>query len=845
MWWSTRLVLDADSPGKSAEPQGLQVLSEDLGPPTTKWGNTMSGTFRGVTVLELTWGIAGPMIGMMLVDQGAEVIRLEIPGDPFGDTPGYHVWNRGKQSAEIDLKSQSGRNAFLKLAAKADVVVDSFRPGTMERLGIDPASLRKTNHRLITCSLTAYGTGNEHSGRPGYEALVAARSGSQWAQRGGILSSADLGMPEVEIPAGAEQAARPEGPIFSASPWMSMNGFYHATLGIGAALVARERTGLGQHVETSMLARTSIAEAISKDNTSGGAGGGATRGSWMNLRGAPRGLFECKDGRWVHQWPLKPLRVVEAAEHDRLEDSPKPDFARRADPARIGLEPEAIVELFYWLPLLQAAFKKFSADEWVAWGDRIKEGVQPVRSPEEALADPLLLEDGSIVEVEDPELGRIRHIGLITEYSRTPGSVRGPAPYRGEHTAEILARAEGTAEPESSAGTMKVALGRRESLEQSLRRTVVANSRSRRGPLSGIRVLDLGLALAGPYGCSLMADLGADVIKVNAPWDGPWMETGIGRMANAGKRSAVIDLRDPKGLEAVYLLVATCDVVSHNMRWGVAERIGIGYDELVKHNPSLIYCETRGFDLVRSASNVPGTDQSGSALAGQEWEDGGASRGGKPFFGTSMGDLGNGFLAAIATVNALFHRERTGEGQRVGTSILNACLATSSYTFITADGIGAERPRLDGMQLGFSALYRLYETSDGWLCLAAIQPDHWEKLISVLGADHLGDDPRFSTVEDRAINDEALSAALSATLMSRGASQWFEMLDKAGVPVEISSPCFDSPSLGQPFLRFSQTPTTAPGPPPELGADTEEVLAQIGMSVEEIAALDENSVTAR
>jgi crotonobetainyl-CoA:carnitine CoA-transferase CaiB-like acyl-CoA transferase len=323
------------------------------------------------------------------------------------------------------------------------------------------------------------------------------------------------------------------------------------------------------------------------------------------------------------------------------------------------------------------------------------------------------------------------------------------------------------------------------------------------------------------------------------------METGIGRMANAGKRSAVIDLRDPNGLEAVYRLVATCDVVTHNMRWGVAERIGIGYDELVKHNPALIYCESRGFDRVRSASNVPGTDQSGSALAGQEWEDGGTARGGKPFFGTSMGDLGNGFLEAIATVNALFHRERTGEGQRVGTSILNACLATSSYTFIRADGTGAERPRLDGMQLGFSALYRLYETSDGWLCLAAIQPDHWEMLIRALGTEQLSGDPRFSTAEARATNDGALSAALSVTMMSRSASQWFELLDRAGVPVEISSPRFDSPSLGEPFLRFSETPMAAPGPPPALGADTEEVLAEIGMSDDEIAALGERSVPAR
>jgi crotonobetainyl-CoA:carnitine CoA-transferase CaiB-like acyl-CoA transferase len=763
----------------------------------------MAGVFEGIKVLELTWGIAGPMAGMMLADQGAEVTRIESPDDPFAATPGYRVWNRGKRSAELELTSAAGRDAFLALAARADVVIDSFRPGVTERLGIDPATLRTRNPRLVTCSLTAYGAGNEHSDRPGYEALVAARTGSQWAQRGGILSSADLGMPEVDIPEGAEQAARAEGPIFSASPWMSINGFYHATLGIGAALLVRERTGLGQHVEASMLARPTFTVG---GNTSGGAGGGATRGTWMNVRGAPRGLFECKDGRWVHQWPFKPLRVIEAAEFERLDDAPKPQFERGADPARLPLEPETIIELFHWLPLLQVAFKKFPADEWVAWGHRINEGVQPVRAPEQALADALLLEDGAVVEVDDPELGPIRHLGVITEFSRTPGAVQGPAPRRGEHTAAVLA--------EAASGTTTTATD-----EPS------ANGAPRGGPLSGVRVLDLGLALAGPYGTAVLADLGADVIKVNAPWDGPWMATGMGQMANRGKRSAVLDLRRHESLDAVYRLVATCDVVTHNMRSGVAERIGVGYDDLVVHNPSLIYCESRGFDRTRAASNVPGTDQSGSALAGQEWEDGGCWRGGRPFFGTSMGDLGNGFLVAIATVYALYHRERTGEGQRIGTSILNACLATSSYTYVTADGRGPERHRLDGPQLGFNARYRLYETSEGWLCLAAVSAAHWEALCDALG---------LATA--RVTDDDALGAQLQAVFRTRPADEWFTLLDGAGVPVEISSPRFESPAQGKPFLGFSVTPASVPGAAPELGAHTREVLAEIGMSQDEIDA---------
>ena len=769
----------------------------------------MAGAFDGLCVLELTWGIAGPMTGMMLADQGANVTRIEPPHDPFARQPGSRVWNRGKRSAVLDLCDPAARQAFLALADRADIVLDSFRPGVMDRLGVGPDVLRTRNHRLITCSITAYGRGNEHSDRPGYEALVAARTGSQWAQRGGIMSTGDLGLPEVEIPEGAEQAARADGPIFSASPWMSINGFYHATLAIAAALVARERTGGGQHIEASMLSRAAFAPTTSRS-------GGALGGSWMNLRGAPRGLFECKDGRWVHQWPIKPLSIIQAAEHDRLQDAPPPEYShRRIDPARIGMEPENIIVLFHYLPLMQAAFQRFTAAEWCDWGDRVKEGVQVVRAPEEAVSDPSLVEDGCVVEVRDPELGPIRHLGVITELSRTPGGVRGPAPRRAEHTEAVLREA---ARP-----------GRTESATPALPSAV--------GPLDGVRVLDIGLALAGPYGSSLLADLGADVIKINAPWDGPWLETGIGQTANRGKRSLLLNLARPNGLAAFYKLVETADIVTHNMRWGVAERLGVAYEDLREYNPSVIYCASRGFDRARSAANVPGTDQSGSALAGQEWEDGGCWRGGRPFFGTSMGDLGNGFLVAIGCLEALYHRDRTGEGQEVGCSILGACLATSSGTFAFPDGSGPARPKLDGLQLGFNALYRLYETSQGWICLAAVTPDHWQRLCTALDRTDLIVDGRFADAEARAANDDDLCKLLGDAFATRSAAAWFEALDRAGVPIEISAPGFVTSAVDRPFLEFSHTPASVLGEAPRLGEHTDEVLAELVLSDDVIAAI--------
>jgi crotonobetainyl-CoA:carnitine CoA-transferase CaiB-like acyl-CoA transferase len=295
-------------------------------------------------------------------------------------------------------------------------------------------------------------------------------------------------------------------------------------------------------------------------------------------------------------------------------------------------------------------------------------------------------------------------------------------------------------------------------------------------------------------------------------------------MANRGKRSICLDLRDRGALRALCRMVAQADVVTHNMRPGVAERIGIGYQDLLPHNPRMIYVESRGFDAARSAQNLPGTDQVGAALSGQEWEDGGCGRGGRPFFGTSMGDIGNGYLVALGTVHALYHRERTGHGQKVGTSILNACMAVAASTYVRADGSVPDRPRLDARQLGFSARCRLYETADGWLCLAALTSAHVAGLAKAIGRELPGD-------------DDALARCLEEAFSTRTAQEWVMILDEHGVPAEVSARKFDNPHAGQPTLAFSGTPARVVGPPPEVGAHTGEVLAQFGFTHEEIAAL--------
>jgi crotonobetainyl-CoA:carnitine CoA-transferase CaiB-like acyl-CoA transferase len=313
-------------------------------------------------------------------------------------------------------------------------------------------------------------------------------------------------------------------------------------------------------------------------------------------------------------------------------------------------------------------------------------------------------------------------------------------------------------------------------------------------------------------------------------------------------------------MEILHRLVARADIVQHNMRYEAATRLGVDYDSLREIKPDLIYCHTRGFD--RSRKGAPGNDQTAAALAGQCYEDGGTARGGRPLWSnTSLGDLGNGFLSAIGMLLALYHRDRTGEGQFVDTSILYACLLNTSYAWLAADGTAATRPRLDGQALRITALYGLYPTAEGWLCIAAVHDDDWRALARTLGRPDLAEDARFVDRAARMARDDELAALLEAEFAGRTAREWFAALDAAGVPVEVCDETFalgvfDDPELVERRwvtsyeqglvgrlhqvglgIDFSETPGRIAGPPLVVGDATREVLVDLGYSAAEIDAL--------
>ena len=772
------------------------------------------------------------MATMLLSDNGADVVKVEPPGgDPTRKTEtGARVWARGKRSIELDIHDAAQREQLLALIDRADVLVENFDLGVTETLGLDWETLRVRNPRLVMCSITPYGRHVDFKNRPGIDALVAARTGLHWEQRGWIGTSIGriCGLPveleDLDIPPGCFDGPDREGPLYPQSRWPSLGASFLALTGINAALRARLHTGRGQWVETSLLQGVLVSTAGGWQRPEHPEADGYM--CWIFDPRGSKGHFQCADGKWIQNWVPNPSFALGVSQGDTISVDDRINKPTD-DPTRIGPDYSELVVLAHYHSQMKAAYAKYPSKEWLEAAAQVGIPMQPTRRPEDALNDQALIDEGIVVTLNDPEVGPIRQVGIVYGMSKTPGKVQGPAPTIGQHTDEILAE-----------------------LLNPIPATPTASSGGLKAPLDGVLVLDLGLAIAGPFSNQLLSDLGATVIKINTVYDTFWHSTHIAYTANRGKQSISINLKDPRGLAVLHELVKRADIVQHNMRYEAAIRLGVDYESLITIKPDLIYCHSSGFD--KSRAHLPGNDQTGACLAGVEYEDGGMANGGKPIWSlTSFGDTGNGFLAANAMIQAIYHRELTGEGQFLSTSILAACLLNSSYAWVDAEtGEGVDRPKVDALMFGTGPRTRLYETADRWICLAVQNDEQWSAVEHSLGIDGL------TTME----NDRAIET-LTTSLRALTASEAFRLLDEAGVPCEIEDDQFAMRLFDDPQFRdaglvttmqqaqvgrfdqfghmwtFSETPTRIAGPPLIVGHDTVDIMSEIGFAQSDIDSL--------
>jgi len=392
------------------------------------------------------------------------------------------------------------------------------------------------------------------------------------------------------------------------------------------------------------------------------------------------------------------------------------------------------------------------------------------------------------------------------------------------------------------------------------------------GALDGITVLDLSQGAAGPTCAMHLGDLGANVLKVEPPggeWGRRLGPPFVGGAAaaflgmNRNKRSIVVDLKASGGSEVVLRLAEKCDVVLESFRPGVADRLGVGYDDVAERNPMAIYAAISAFGQSGPWRDRPGVDGVAQAMGGIMSVTG--THDGPPVkVGVPAADMAGGVFASQAILAALFARERLGRGQRVDVSLLDSLLAYQVVPLSMFLASGRPPDRL-GSAAPYAAPNEAFETKDGHIMVAAYTPKRWTALCAVVGSPELATDPRFDTNEKRVNGRSALRKVLQPLFGDRTTGEWVEVLDRADVlcgPL-LSYPellaqehivlgdsivTVDHPATGEvrsPVFpgRFSETPGDFAGTsPPVAGEHSSEILAECGFGTSEIKALQDSGV---
>ncbi|MBO0728407.1 MAG: CoA transferase [Acidimicrobiaceae bacterium] len=797
---------------------------------------------EGVRVVDVTTGPVGGMATMVLADFGADVIKVEPPGgDRFRSLAAAPLWLRGKRSFTADLRSASGIDDVHRLVATADVAVVGGPPSRARRWGIDADSATMLRPGLVHCSISGWGPVGPLAETPGYEGAVSARSGRMLA---------------------FSRQLRRGGPVFAALPVAGHGAALGAVQGILAGLLARARGGGAQRVETSLLQAmlpfdlvelllVEIAEryGVSAPNISMAGGDLPT----LNYHPVPT-----KDGQWIQCGNLLEHLLYAFLEATDLLGEMLKDERFTGPPATWDA---AAVEVAR--DMILGRLMQRTADEWMAiFRANGNVAAEPFITTADALQHPDIVANGDIITLEDPVVGPVRTIGPIAMLSRTPAVIDRPGPQPGEHSAEI--RAE---------------------LDSAAPRAEPSRAEPSGKPLDGITVVEFATIIAAPLSTAMLADLGARVIKVEMLGGDPYRHLAPGGTTTVktttGKSSICLDLKSEEGRHIAHELAGRADVVVLNTRPGVAERLGLGEEELRARNPRLIWVSITGYGLQSPNAHRPATHPcAGAATGGAAFQAGHAlaepcdtvaqarelsrqlMRANEP-----CPDPNTAVVAAASVIMALFARERFGIGQAVCTNMLAANMYANADDALSYAG-KQPRPQSDLELHGLSAGYRLYRTADGWLFLAVTSDAEWDRCAKALELSPLADDPRFATPAARGDHDDLLTDAVGTALASRPTIEWEERFREAGVAgvrADGATPgrffAHDEQALANAFspecdhARFGTHRRWGPivrvnggldvyGPGVLAGEQTNQILTELGYGPEGIAALRQAGVVA-
>lgn len=764
------------------------------------------GPLEGLTVVDLSERSLGAAVAcMLLADYGAEVVRVEPPdGDPLRALAGSQIWLRGQSSVTAG-EGGLGEDELRALCRSADIVIDTAQAWTAKDFSYEAPF---PEHQVY-CLLTAAPVRAED---------VAAGMRPQEPVYG-ELAEARLGLVHVQ------EGVRRDSPIFLGLPHAAIGAAWLIVLGSLAAYYGRLRTGKGQVVTTSLV------DALAVLNSWRWVGGGdppadawPPHSSWDRF-GNSRfilGMFECADG-----WMQVNVGAKGAANR----------FFALIDREDL-IDPKTDVNIYNPMPQdvadglwdhMRRIFKTKTTDEWWTELSAIDVSAMPVLGPGEAFALEQTQAQGLV-----QESGKRLQYGLAAKFERTPGQI-GPAPHDAGADNSRYGASVRSAPPAAGANDQP----------------------SARGPLDGVRIVDAGVFVAGPFAMRLLADLGAHVTKVDDAALVGQSVPGHTLGWNHTKESLAVDLRSDEGRQIVRDLIEHADVFDHNQRFGVMDRLGLSAEELRALNPRLVYCHSSGYGNHGPWATLPVFGPLADAVAGTFSRTGGSDN--RPLHYVSHVDFGNALNSAPLVLAALIERERSGEGQYLETVQLGASLLWMSDCFFDDDGELSQTFELDAFQRGHAPTNALYPTRDGWIVLACYAEREWRSAHEALGAPQR---ESYAQARSRTIAPADDDGPLAQALALLDTSEALARLGARGVACATPDATFLVPELllgtdlarvgplvtytypdrgdvfevGRP-LRLSSAPDDPSSRSPYYGEHTRAILERLGRPAEQIERL--------
>lgn len=745
---------------------------------------------EGLRVVDFGQWLAAPLVAAWLADAGADVIRVDPPGGPRWVHPANAMLQRGKRSIVLDLKSGSGRDIALQLVARADIVLESFRPGVMDRLHLGAEAMTSAHPRLIYCSVPGFSADDPRAALPGWEGVVEAAAGL-------YLFPGCIPMNYVGDRSGE--------PIFSALPLASAYAAFVAAHSIAAALIARERTGRGQRVEVPLFDATF--ELIGANVMKTERPRPTATAPKVGLEHPQLGHYRCADGKWLELclFQDKHLRWFADAflPQEYIDDGMGDAERMLTDRGLQSRARERYARLFATRP----------AREWeIAINEESGASAALCQTAEEWLTvDSHARDSGAVLDLDDYEYGETAQAGFPIRMSKTPWKVSFPRRPLDADRAAILA--ELTCPPADRVTPPPACV----------------DDQTR--ALDGFRVLDMAQVLAGPTVARILAEYGAQVIKVHSLVD---RQLAMHLYTNSGKSSIMVDLKTTEGMDIFRALSEDVDVIVQNFTRGVADRMGIGEAAVREYNPDVVYVSISAFGYEGYRGGWRGREQLGQGPTGIQVRAGGD---GEPVMSPyPLNDYGSGNLGAFGALLALYHRLRGGEAQHVQSSLTHSGTFLQIPFMVAFSGQKWDEPA--GPQAkGWGPCDRLYAGSDEWFYLCA--PGGLNGVPELAGLHEEALAKAFKSAPAKEWVDRLVAAGVAAHVLVDQSELMDDPVAQArGLVIERDHPGEGRIRMAGPSARLSRTPAQATRPAGRPGSDTRSVLDALGLDSEDLIARD-------